>query len=93
MTRPVPPAIRTWTATVRSISAGSRPTAAAASSTIARSRGTPSGRFPVSAYQAFHESACAIVAASIRGPLDPMRIGGPPGRAGRGSSSASRAVK
>src|SRR5450759_4986541 len=82
MIRPVPPSIRTWTATVRSISAGSRPTATADSSTIARNRDTPSGRLPVSAYQAFHAVTYGSVAASIRGPLEPMRIGGPPARAG-----------
>ena len=46
----------------------------------------------MSAYHAFHASACGSVAASMRGPLEPTRIGGPPGRAGRGSSSASRAT-
>ena len=58
-----------------------------------RSGATPSGVLPVSAYQAFQPSTQGSVAASILGPLEPTISGGPPGRAGRGSSSASRAVK
>ena len=81
MTRPVPPGIRTWTATVRSIEAGSRPAAVAAASTSARRRATPAGALPVSAYQAFHACMYGVVTSSIRGPDDPMRISGPPGRA------------
>ena len=52
-TRPVPPGIRTWTATVRSTSAGSRPTARQASSTSARSAGTPAGLLSVSENHTF----------------------------------------
>ncbi len=79
-------------ATVRSMSAGSRPAAVAASSTAVRSGATPSGRLPVSAYHEFHASTYGSVRASIRAPDEPMSSGGPPGRAGRGNSSASRAA-
>ena len=51
----------------------------------------PSGRLPVSLYQAFHASAWAIVARSIRGPFEPIISGGPSGRGPRGRSSQSRA--
>ena len=52
---------------------------------------TPAGRFSMSLYQAFHESAWAIVARSIRGPFEPIISGGPAGRGPRGRSSQSRA--
>ena len=90
MTRPVPPSMRTWTATVRSMACGSRPAARAASSTSEISRGTPAGELDVSAYQAFHAAMYGTVAASIRGPMEPTISGGPPGRMGRGRTSASR---
>ena len=54
-------------------------------------RARRSGRFPMSTNQAFHASACAIVARSIRGPIEPIISGGPAGRGPRGSSSQSRA--
>ena len=61
---------------------------------VDRGRGaaaTPSGRFPMSLYQLFQESAWAIVARSIRGPFEPIISGGPAGRGPRGRSSQSRA--
>ena len=89
--RPAPPGNRTRTATVRSTSPGSRPTSRQASSTSARRGATPEAALPVSLYQPFQASACAIVARSIRGPFDPIMSGGPAGRGPRGSSSQSRA--
>ncbi len=88
--RPAPPGRRTSAATVRSTSAGSRPTSRQASSTRSRRRTTPATSLPVSLYQAFHESAWAMVARSIRGPIEPIISGGPAGRGPRGRSSQSR---
>ena len=40
-------------------------------------------------HQTFHESTTGSPMASIRGLLEPSMTGGPPGRAGRGSSTQS----
>ena len=78
--RPVPPGMRTWTATVRSISAGSRPTSRHAASTFSRSAGDARRRrCAVSAYHEFHASTWGAVIRSIRSPFDPIISGGPPG--------------
>ena len=53
---PTPIAISISTATVRSISWGSRPAARQASSTVSRSGATPAGLFPVCRYHAFQAS-------------------------------------
>ena len=50
----------------------------------------PPGRFPMSTYQAFHASAWAIVARSIRGPIEPIISGGPGRRADRAAAARSR---
>ena len=67
--------------------AGSRPTAAQASSTAARIGGSSSGR----CMPAFHSSASSAVSRSIRGPPVPIMIGGPDGRGPRGAMGACRA--
>ena len=78
--RPVPPGSPTSTATVRSIAAGSRPTSRHASSTTSRSGAMPAGVLPMSAYHVFQASTYGSAIRSIRGPLEPMSSGGPPGR-------------
>jgi hypothetical protein len=42
-------------------------------------------------YHAFHASTWGSVMRSMRGPIEPIISGGPPGRGPRGSSSQSRA--
>ena len=90
--RPVPPGIRTSTATVRSMSAGSRPASIAAASTFSRRGMTPAALFAVSAYHEFHARVRQRIR-SIRSPLEPMRMGGPPGRRGRLQLAVARLVE
>ena len=88
----MPPGNRTWTATVRSISAGSRPDIAArVVDDVAQRARRPPGALPVSANQLFQAWTCGTAMRSIRGPFEPIISGGPSGRGPRGSSSQSRA--